>query len=88
MAQLMFKVHKYSISYHQMGAIMKQNNLFCKIREPFKVPEIKNTSFLINDLVQRDYDNLFQALEILATDVPIIYVTSVAKISNAWNKLS
>ena len=36
------------------------------------IPEIKNTSFLINDLVQRDYDNLLHALEILATDVTYI----------------
>ena len=75
MAQLMFKINKYAISDSQMGAIMKQNNLFCKIREPRKVPEIKNTSFLINDLVQRDFDNLFHAFEILATDVTHIIGT-------------
>ncbi|MBO6073260.1 hypothetical protein J6P59_06700 [bacterium] len=79
MAQLMFKVHKYVISDRQIGRIMKQNNLFSKIREPRKVPEIKNTSFLINDLVQRDFDNLFHALEILATDVTYITGTYDAK---------
>ena len=79
MAQLMFKLNKYAIFDRQMGRIMKQNNLFCKIREPRKVPEIKNTSFLINDLVQRDYDNLFHAFEILATDVTYIIGTYDAK---------
>ena len=63
-----------------MGAKIKQNNLFCKIREPRKVPEIKNTSFLIiSDLVPRDFDNLFHAFEILATDVTYIIGTYNAK---------
>ncbi|MBO6072138.1 hypothetical protein J6P59_00500 [bacterium] len=72
MTQLMFKINKYAISDRQIGRIMKKNNLFFKIREPRKVPEIKYTSFLINDLVQRDFDNLFHALEILATHVTYI----------------
>ena len=79
MAQLMFRVHKYAVSDPRIGRIMKQNNLFCKIREPRKVSEIENTSFLINDLVQIDFDNLFHALEILATDVTYITATYDAK---------
>ena len=46
MAQILFKECKYVISDRQVGQIMKQNNLFCKISEPRMIPEIKNTSFL------------------------------------------
>ena len=48
---------------------MNEMGLFCNVRKARKIPEVKNTTVKMENLVKRDYGNLLHLLEILATDV-------------------
>ena len=52
---------------------MHENYLSCEIRVACKIPEKKNTTAAIPDLVKRDYDNKNHKQIIRATDVTYIY---------------
>ena len=83
-ARILFTDYKCTLSDRQVGRIMNENGLFCKIREARKIPEIKNIHANFNDLVLRDYDNLFHDIEILATDVTYILAPYDAKENNVY----
>ena len=51
---------------------MNQMWLFYNIRKARKIPEVKNTTVKMDNLVKKDYNNLLHLLEILATDVTYI----------------
>ena len=71
-AQELLKRYDYIISDRQVGRIMKEIGISCKIRIPKRAKEQKNTSVKIDDLVKRDYDNKNHIEEIIATDVTYI----------------
>ena len=58
--------------------------LFCNIRKARKIPEAKNTTVRMEDLVKRDYDNLLHLQKILATDVTYILAPYDAIENNAY----
>ena len=53
-AQIMLIKHGISISGRQIGRIMHENHLACEIRVARKIPERKDTTATIPDLVKRD----------------------------------
>ena len=71
-AKIMFTKHGISISGRQIGRIMHENYLSCEIRVARKIPERKDTTATISDLVKRDYDNKRHDQIIRATDVSYI----------------
>ena len=68
-AEIIIEKYGIPISGRQVGRIMRENNLFCKIRVAYKIPERKDTTANIADLVKRDYDNKFHVQTIHAVDV-------------------
>ncbi|MBQ3621751.1 DDE-type integrase/transposase/recombinase [bacterium] len=58
--------------YRQIGRIMHENYLSCEIRVARKIPERKDTTATVSDLVKRDYDNKRHDQIIRATDVSYI----------------
>ena len=71
-AQIMLTKYGISISGCQIGRIMHENHLVCEIRVARKIPERKDTTAIIPDLVKRDYDNTKHNQIIHATDVTYI----------------
>ena len=72
-AQIMFEKYGIRISARQIGRIMRENHLACEIRVARKIPERKDTSVNIPDLVKRDYDNKNHNQIIHSTDVSYIF---------------
>lgn len=63
----------FNLSSRQIGRYMSKLGLNCTIRsQSRKVKEIKNTQYLIDNIVQRDYDNKILSKRIIATDVTYI----------------
>ena len=52
-AQIIFTKHGISISGRQIGRIMHENHLACDIRVARKIPERKDTTVMILDLVKK-----------------------------------
>ena len=71
-AKIMLTKYGISISGRQIGRIMHENYLSCEIRVARKIPERKDTTAMIPDLVKRDYDNKNHKQIIRATDVSYI----------------
>ena len=71
-AQIMLTKYGISISGRQIGRIMHENHLACEIRVARKIPERKDTTAMIPDLVKRDYDNKNHKQIIRANDVTYI----------------
>ncbi|MGL4616628.1 MAG: transposase [Mycoplasmoidaceae bacterium] len=62
-----------SLSSRQIGRYMTKLGLNCTIRsQNRKVKEVKNTKYLIKNIVQRDYNNESLSKRIIATDVTYI----------------
>ena len=74
-AQIMLTDYGISISGRQIGRIMHENHLACGIRVARKIPERKDTTAMIPDLVKRDYDNKNHKQIIRAADVTYICAT-------------
>lgn len=51
---------------------MNEIGIFCNIRKAHKIPEVKNTTVKMEDLVKRNYDNTKHNQIIRATDVTYI----------------
>ncbi|MBO6095350.1 hypothetical protein J6P11_05115 [bacterium] len=68
----MFTKHGISISGRQIGRIMHENHLACETRVARRIPERKDTTATVSDLVKRDYDNKRDDQIIRATDVSYI----------------
>ncbi|XBE78440.1 IS3 family transposase [Mesomycoplasma ovipneumoniae] len=64
---------KYNINIHprSLGRHLKRLNLVCKIRKRRRKSEIKNTKFVLPDIVKRDYNDKLNR-NIFATDVTYI----------------
>ena len=71
-ARIMLTKYGISISGRQIGRIMHENHLACGIRVARKIPERKDTTAMIPDLVKRDYDNKNNKQIIRAADVTYI----------------
>ena len=81
-AQIMLTKHRISISGRQIGRITQENHLACEIRIVRKIPERKDTTAMIPDLVKRDYDNKNHKQMIRANDVTyIVGIYDAPKIS-------
>ena len=74
-AQIMLTKDRISISGRQICRIMHENHLACEIRIVRKIPEKKDTTAMIPDLVKRDYDNKNHKQMIRASDVTYIVGT-------------
>ena len=71
----MFTKHGISISGRQIGRIMHENHLACEIKVVRKIPERKDTTATIPNLVKRDYDNKNHKQIVRASDVTYIVAT-------------
>jgi hypothetical protein len=61
---------------------MSKLGLKCTVRsQSRKVKEAKNTEYLIENIVQRDYDNKTLSKRIIATDVTYIPAPNYVKLS-------
>ncbi len=69
---ILFKEYGISLSYRQVGRIMNELNLHCRVRAKRKAREKKITDSKIPNIVARDYNNQKHDKTILATDVTYI----------------
>ena len=73
--QIMLTKYGISISRRQIGRNIHENHLACEIRVARKIPERKDTTSMIPNLVKRDYDNKNHKQIVRASDVTYIVGT-------------
>lgn len=88
LAKIFFNKTGILISDRHIGRIMNKMHLFCNIRikKSHNLREIKNTTFKMPNIVNRDYDNKYIDKSIIATD--ITYIESPKDVDNKYVFLS